>query len=250
MLTGHSCAGTVAWFYALDVDKTAFEQVVGKPTRTVISGECPISEYRIGPHRVVAAKMGSGCVNTAATVATVLALNPVDRVISTGPAGTLSSDAEPGNWLRVREVAAWQCGRAGENGQVFPGKDALAKLTYDPSDWPEGVWQEFQAVKLVSGEAFIASSQARSRLSAEHSATAVEMNAYGILGGIAGRNLKLLILRIVSDRADERASEDFALFLKNYDGKGGRIVAEIVQKLPVEANEPAAHEALKELLKD
>ncbi len=53
----------------------------------------------------------------------------------------------------------------------------------------------------------------------------------------------------MSDHADEKASEDFAAFLKSYDGKGGKMVAEIIQELPVEQNEPAAHDALRELLK-
>lgn len=82
-----------------DTDRIVFEQVVGKPLRPVISGPCSIQEYTMGPHRIVAAKMGSGCVKTTATVSTLLALNAVDRVISTGPAGGLTKDAEPGTWL-------------------------------------------------------------------------------------------------------------------------------------------------------
>ncbi|MEO5712022.1 MAG: hypothetical protein ABIT37_00900 [Luteolibacter sp.] len=249
MMGGITSAGTVAWFYALDSDKAEFEQVAGKPLRTVVAGACSIHEYRIGPHRVVAARMGSGCVNTTATVSTVLALNAVDRVISTGPAGGLTAEAEPGTWLRVREVMAWQSGRAGDDGRIFPGEKALSTLAYNQADWPDGEWQKAQPAKLVSGEAFIASTEMRTRLAAEHAASAVEMNAYGLLAGIEGRTVKLLILRIVSDHADEKASEDFAAFLKNYDGNGGKMVAEIIQKLPVEQNEPAAHDALRELLK-
>lgn len=248
MLAEKACAGTVAWFYALDADKVEFEKIAGKSLRTVNSGTCSIHEYRIGPHRVVAAKMGSGCVNTAATVATVLAFNAVDRVVSTGPAGGLTAEAGPGKWLRVQEVIAWQSGRAGEGGRIFPAEKARFKLNPHQEDWPDGEWQKAQPATLVSGEAFIASAEWRSRLAGEHEANAVEMNAYGLLAGVEGRHVKLLILRIVSDRADERASEDFAAFLKSYDGKGGAMFAEILRTLPVEPNEPAAHGALRELL--
>ncbi len=75
------------------------------------------------------------------------------------------------------------------------------------------------------------------------------MNAYGLLAGLQGRKVKVLILRVISDLADEQASENFAEFLKSYDGKGGKMVAALVGKLPAEANEPTAHEALRELLK-
>lgn len=249
MITGPSSAGTVAWFYALDADKSAFEQSAGNPTRTVSVGSNAIYEYKVGPHQVVAAKMGSGCVNTAATVAAVLTLYTVDRVVSTGPAGGLTSKAEPGTWLRVQQVLAWQSGRAGADGRIFPGEKALSDLIYIAEDWPGSNLHGAQPAKIVSGEAFIASSEMRSRLAAEYSASAVEMNAHGLLAGIDGRKLKLLVLRIVSDRADENASEDFALFLKNYDGSGGKIVAEIVQKLPIEPNQPAAYDSLRKLLK-
>lgn len=250
ILCGLCKAGTVAWFYALDTDRTEFEKVAGKSQRTISSGSCIIQEYSIGSHRVIAAKMGSGCVNTATTVATVMALNAVDRVVSTGPAGGLTKEAELGRWLRVNEVIGWQNGKAGENGRISPGNKSLSILTYDRADWADGEWQQAFPAKLVSGEAFIASSEMRTRLATEYSASAVEMNAYGLLAAIQGRNVKLLILRIVSDRADENASEDFSTFLKNYDGKGGKMVAEIIQKLPVEQNEPAAHDALRELLKE
>ncbi len=242
-------AGTVAWFYALDSDKIEFERVIGNAIRTVQSGGCSMHEYQVGPHRVVAAKMGSGCVNTTATVATVMALNAVDRVISTGPAGGLIESSKPGTWQRVEAVMAWQSGKAGEGGRIFPGEKALTKIEFVESDWPAGEWHEMEGLKLVSGEAFVASSETRGLLAAEHRAGAVEMNAYGLIAGLEGRKVKVLILRVISDLANEEASEDFAKFLKSYDGKGGKLVAELLRKLPAEANEPAAHEALRELLR-
>lgn len=51
------------------------------------------------------------------------------------------------------------------------------------------------------------------------------------------------------DHADEKVSEHFASFLKGDDGKGGKMVAEILAKLPAGRNEPASHEALGDLRK-
>ncbi len=89
---------------------------------------------------------------------------------------------------------AWQSGKAGEageDGHVFPGEKARSKIPENQTDWPDGEWQNAQPAKLVSGEAFIASTEMRTRLAAEYAATAVEMNAYGLLAGIEGRNVKL-----------------------------------------------------------
>jgi len=111
----------------------------------------------VGPHRLVAAKMGSGCVNTTNTVATVMALNAVDRVISTGPAGGLTDAIQVGTWLRVEVVMAWQSGKAAaEGGRIFPGEKALRQVEFLEVEWPEGEWQKMPTVKLVSGEAFVA----------------------------------------------------------------------------------------------
>lgn len=138
---GFAYPGTIGFFFALDEDKSAFEAAVGNPIRTInLVGGTVAFEYRVGAHRVVAAKMGSGCVSTAVTVARVLALNPVDRIICTGPAGAIGDQAGIGTWYRIGEVAAWQQGRAGEGGRVFPSESALRKVSWKPDDWPEGAW--------------------------------------------------------------------------------------------------------------
>lgn len=76
----------------------------------------------------------------------------------------------------------------------------------------------------------------------------VEMNAFGLLAAVEGMNKPVLMLRVASDMADDRASEDFSDFLKTYDGAGGEMVAELVKALPVGNDEPAAHDALRDLL--
>jgi adenosylhomocysteine nucleosidase len=243
--------GTVGFFFALDEDKSAFEAAAGNPIRTMnLAGGTVAFEYRVGAHRVIAAKMGSGCVNTAVTVARVLALNPVDRIISTGPAGAIGDQAGIGTWHRIGEVAAWQQGRAGEGGRVFPSEAALRTVAWKPDDWPEGAWKRMPATKLVSGEVFVASGEKRGELARGFGAELVEMNAFGLLAAAEGTPAKVLILRVVSDKADEKASGDFSAFLKSYDGAGGKMVAELVKAMPVGKDEPAAHDALRELINE
>jgi nucleoside phosphorylase len=104
------------------------------------------------------------------------------------------------------------------------------------------------ATKLVSGEVFVACGEKRGELARGFGAELVEMNAFGLLEAAEGTPAKVLILRVVSDKADEKASEDFSAFLKAYDGAGGKMVAELVKALPVGKDEPAAHDALRELI--
>jgi adenosylhomocysteine nucleosidase len=254
LLLQHVNAGTVGWFYALDEDRAGFEKVAGPPVRTMsLAGGTVAHEYRVGPHKVVAARMGSGCVETAVTVARVLALNPAGRVITTGPAGGIGGGVKIGEWVEVSAVVGWQQGRAGDGGRIFP-KDGAVKMV---KGW-EGMGEENagttpedrRRVRLVSGEVFVASAEKRGELAREFEAELVEMNALGLLAAVEGMKAEVMVLRVVSDLADERASEDFAAFLKGYGGEGGTMVAELVKALPVGKDEPGAHGELKRLLED
>jgi adenosylhomocysteine nucleosidase len=247
-------AGTVGWFYALEEDRAGFEKVAGPPVRTIsLVGGTVAHEYRVGSHKVVAARMGSGCVDTAVTVARVLALNPVGRVITTGPAGGIGGGVKIGEWVEVSAVVGWQQGRAGDGGRIFP-KDGAERAV---DGWEEKEKsatgdrrQGRRHVRLVSGEVFVASSEKRGELAREFKAELVEMNALGLLAAVEGMKAEVMVLRVVSDLADEQASEDFATFLKGYGGEGGTMVAELVKALPVGKDEPGAHGELKKLLED
>ena len=88
----------------------------------------------------------------------------------------------------------------------------------------------------------------RDRIAADSGARAVEMNAQGLVSAVAGRPVKVLILRVISDHADESAEQDFSAFLQQYDGRGGALVYEIVKAMPAAASEAGSHESLKKLL--
>lgn len=244
-------AGTIGWFYALDSDKAAFEKISGSPLRiSTLVGGTEVSEYRLGPHKIVAAKMGSGCVATAVTVTRVIAFNPCDRLISTGPAGGIGEGLHRGEWVRVDNVIGWQQGKIGDGGQETLSKTTRDQSVTQISDWPLGTWSEMPTVKLLSGEAFIASSEKRGELARNYQAQIVEMNSLGILTSVQQTPVKVLILRVLSDSANEHADQDFTDFLKNYNGEGGTMVADLVKKLPVGQDEPKAHDALKKLLEE
>lgn len=247
-LVTHSEAATIGWFYALNEDKVEFERIVGAPIRTAtIGGESIVYDYRVGRHRVIAAKMGSGCVQTAVTTARVLTSYQVDRVLSTGPAGCLQKPGDMGKWFRVEKVIPWQKGSMKDN-RLLPGADSERPVNFAADAWPRGGWTEAAPARLISGEVFVACSGERSRLAAEFRAELIEMNAFGLLAAVEGLEKPVLILRVASDRADDQAGEDFAAFVKGYDGTGGKWVAEIVRSLPVGQDEPEAHEGLKRLM--
>jgi nucleoside phosphorylase len=145
--------------------------------------------------------MGSGCVATAVAVTRVMAASPFDRLISTGPAGGIGERIQKGGWVRVDEVMGWQQGKIVASGQEISSKNVSDQGMIQIGDWPTGKWSEMTGVKLVSGEAFIASSEKRGELARSYEAHIVEMNSLGILMSVKGTPVKVMIMRVVSDFA-------------------------------------------------
>ena len=250
LLAIHSCTSALAsgvlWLYALEPDEPAFAKEVGQPLRVVDLASVRGSEYRSGSHRVLAVRMGSGCTRTAAVAAAALARFPCDRILTTGVAGTLDdAAARPGAWVRIAKVVAWQQGSWNPEGFA---RAAAAETRVDSGNGPAGEWDGFPAVGSASGEGFVAATTFRSDLFRDTGCAVVEMNLFGLQAALGDRKLPCLHLRVVSDRADDRAQEDFRVFARAYDGRGGRLAAAWVRALPADAKSPSAYPALRGLL--
>ena len=75
------------------------------------------------------------------------------------------------------------------------------------------------------------------------------MNLFGLLTVCAGHHLSLINWRIVSDKADDKAGEDFRKFTETYDGAGGKALAELIRNLPPNPNSAESYPELNKLLK-
>ncbi|MEM9478352.1 MAG: hypothetical protein AAGA58_01680 [Verrucomicrobiota bacterium] len=267
-LTNPLHATEIAFFYTLEEDIAAFEKVAGKPSRVSPVGDTPVRVYESGGHRAVAAKMGSGCVRTATSVQATLARFPVQFVVSVGPAGGLAEDLNAGSWTWIREAKAYQRGTHGVAGFTAAKEAAFSVGEIPPilegllasfavAD-PEDAGKKIEAAKAgdsvlrdvvaASGEVFVASGQQRETLRNETKADVVEMNLFGLLTVQKAHRLPGLHLRVVSDRADDNASESFAQFVKSYDGRGGTLVGEWFLSLPEDRTAPKSFDGLRRII--
>jgi hypothetical protein len=103
-------------------------------------------------------------------------------------------------------------------------------------------------ISLASGEAFMSSHSARARLAALTNAAAVDMNSFGLILACLDHSLPLTIWRVISDRADESAAEDFRAFVSSYDGAGGAMLAEFITRLPPSPNSPSSYSEIRSLI--
>ena len=239
---------TVAFFYALDADLQGLKTVARELGQSATVGTRSIQRLRLGSHTIHAVKMGSGAVETAASAQALLARNRCDWAFSLGPAGALAETVETGRWYRVAKVVAWQHG---------------SSASASPSDYPswDTDWSRLPATNIplllatasnlnvASGEQFISTTGDRDRLQVLSQADAVDMNGYGLALVCADHGVPLFSWKIVSDRADEDASETFKTFIASYSGEGGNALAEVIQSLPANPNDPSSYPAIEKALR-
>ena len=239
----------IAFFYALDADLQGFKTTAHELGQSTSVGTRSIQRLRLGSHTIHAVKMGSGAVETAASAQALLARNRCDWAFALGPAGALADSVVTGSWYKVGRVVAWQHG---------------SSASVSPSDFPfwDTDWSRLPATNVppplgtasnlvvASGEQFISTTGDRDRLQALTEADAVDMNSYGLALVCADHGVPLFSWKVVSDRADEEASETFKAFIAAYSGEGGKALAEIIRALPPNPNDPYAYPAIEKALRE
>ena len=240
---------TIAFFYALDADLQGLKTAAHELGQSTSVGTRSIQRLRLGSHTIHAVKMGSGAVETATSAQALLIRNRCDWAFSLGPAGALAETVETGRWYRVTKVVAWQHG---------------SSSSASPADYPswDTDWSRLPATNIppplgnatnlavASGEQFISTTGDRDRLQALAQADAVDMNSYGLALVCADHGVPLFSWKVVSDRADEEASEMFKGFIASYSGEGGKALAEVIQSLPANPNDPSSYPAIEKALAD
>ena len=247
-MSATSQADTIAVFYALDADLAALKEGDVAGARTASIGSVTVQGFSVGAHKVWAVKMGAGNVETAVNSTALLAKFPSDLALSIGPAGALSPGVEIGHWYEIRKVTGYQRGTFDATGwqvakgatTVLPGNPGVAKAA-------DG-WKIERGIPLASGEAFVAREAENSRIAGITGAVAIDMNSFGLVRACEDLNTPLVLWKVISDRADSRAGEDFRKFLAGYDGEGGRQIRQLLLKLPSAPNSPAAYEHLRKLM--
>ncbi len=233
---------TIGFFYALDADLQGLKTLAREIGQSTKVGTRSIQRLQLGTHTIYAVKMGSGAVETAASAQALLSRKRCDWAFSLGPAGALSDAMETGGWHRVERVMAWQRGTTDPTWNTdwsrFPVTDLPAPL------------QTTSTISIASGEQFISTTGERDRLQATTQADAVDMNSFGLSLVCSDHGVPLFSWKIISDHADENASETFRNFISTYSGAGGKALAEIIQVLPANPNDPSSYPAIEKLLRE
>ena len=240
---------TIGFFYALDADLQGLKTLAREIGQSTKIGTRTIQRLQLGTHTIYAVKMGSGAVETAASAQALLGRSRCDWAFSLGPAGALSDSIETGRWYLATQVIAWQHGSSAST-------DSSGSPSWN-TDWSRfpvtnlpPLFQTISTVSVASGEQFISTTGDRDRLQAITQADAVDMNSYGLSLVCSDHGVPLFSWKIISDHADENASETFRNFISTYSGEGGKALAEIIQALPANPNDPNSYPAIEKILRE
>lgn len=241
-------ARNILVFYAIDADFVELKAALLEQKASILPTGGDGTVFQLQGNRIVAVKMTSGCVNTALSAAQAIGDHRFDLAVSVGPAGSLGG-LEVDDWILVDRVEAWQTGTFSGSTRFRKTDSIVTFETYEDSIF-EPLKACFPRVKLAgvaSGEAFIASSQKRSELKSMTGMDAVDMNLFGLSVVLKKFSIPSIHLRIVSDRADANATNDFKAFVANYNGAGGRGIGEWLVSLPADETNPASYPPLEKL---
>lgn len=189
---------------------------------------------------VVIVRSGVGKVNAALCVQILADLFEVTHIINTGVAGSLNAKLDIGDILISKDaihhdvdatIFGYQLGEVPQLGvREFIADEALANLAKASC---EKVNPDIHAIigRVVSGDQFISSKEVKNNLIANFQGDCAEMEGASIAHGAYLNNIPFVIIRAISDKADDSAEMDYPVFEKAAAIHSARLVEDLVQNI-------------------
>lgn len=197
-------------------------------------------EGTLGEVPAVIVRCGIGKVNAAVCVQILADLFQVTHVINTGVAGSLNATLDIGDIVISRDVIhhdmdvrvfGYPLGQVPQlDTLAFPGDETLIRLAMDSCE--EANPGLHTAVgRIVSGDQFISDKEIKNRLITEFYADCTEMEGAAIAHAAYLNGLPFVIIRAISDKADDSAEIDYPAFEREAAGHCARLVEVLVKKI-------------------
>ncbi len=189
---------------------------------------------------VVIVRSGIGKVNAALCVQILADDFQVTHIINTGVAGSLNAKLDIGDIL-ISKTALYHDVDAtifgylpGEVPQLgtreFPADERLAQLAKSSC---EKVNPGLHAVigRVISGDQFISDGAVKKRLISEFHGDCAEMEGAAVAHGSYLNHIPFVIIRAISDKADNSAQVEYPVFEKAAAHHSARLVADMVRSI-------------------
>jgi len=247
--------GALAVLGAFRQEVELFETMLTEVQSQEIEGVAFLSG-RLGSRSVVVAWTGVGKVNAAMTTTLLIEHFQPAHVLFTGIAGAVDPNLEPGDIVIAKQTAHHDMGTLWPEGLEHGGvKDPVTGVpnpVFFPADATllAAATQAAQEAALhaislrtgerapkvlvgtvVTGDVFVASKPKCAELAEELGADAVEMEGAAVAQLCYQRGVGCLIIRSISDKADESAVSDKQIFYSMAAENSANLVAAILENL-------------------
>ena len=194
-------------------------------------------EGTISGVEVVVVKCGIGKVNAGMCVQILADCFAVTHVINTGVAGSLRAEINIGDIVISTNavyhdmdvtVFGYQLGEVPQIGrQDFPADERMQTLAKSSCEKVNPDIQVF-AGRVVSGDQFISSKEVKERLIRTFDGLCTEMEGAAIAHAAYLNEIPFVIIRAISDKADDSAEEDYPTFEKKAAEHCARLIMDMV----------------------
>ncbi len=187
---------------------------------------------------VVVVRSGVGKVNAAACTQILADVFAVDAIINTGVAGSLDAridieDLVVSTDLMHHDVDAtlfgYAQGEVPQLGQVsFPADEGLARLV-EKAHEKTGFSNKIFRGRIVSGDQFIVSKEKKQWIAKTFDASCTEMEGAAIAQCAWLNHIPFIVIRAISDKADESAVMDYPTFEKRAAEGSAALLVEMMK---------------------
>ncbi|MBE5884568.1 MAG: 5'-methylthioadenosine/adenosylhomocysteine nucleosidase [Lachnospiraceae bacterium] len=189
---------------------------------------------------VVVVRSGIGKVNAALCVQILADVFEVTHIINTGVAGSLNAKLDIGDILVSRDalhhdmdvtIFGYQLGEVPQLGfREFAADVRLTELAIASS---QKVNPDIHTLagRVVSGDQFISTKEVKNKLIEVFQGDCAEMEGASIAHGAYLNQIPFVIIRAISDKADDSAEMDYPVFEKAAALHSARLVEDMVQKI-------------------
>lgn len=218
------------------------DQLKQKMTTSSVTNKAGMDFYEgiLNDTNVVIVRSGVGKVNAALCVQILADIFQVTHVINTGVAGSLNAKLDIGDILISNDaihhdvdatIFGYQIGEVPQLGvREFQADSRLATLAKEAC---EKVNPGLCAVigRVVSGDQFISSKEVKQRLIDTYEADCAEMEGASIAQGAYLNNIPFVIIRAISDKADDTAEVEYPVFEKAAAIHSARLVEDMIKNI-------------------
>ncbi len=216
------------------------EELKSKMTVSGITKKAGMEFYEgtLSGAQVVIVRSGIGKVNASLCVQILADIFEVTHIINTGVAGSLNAALDIGDILISRDaihhdmdvtIFGYQPGEVPQLGvREFTADIRLTELAKSSCEKVNpGVHAIFG--RVVSGDQFISDKEIKERLIRDFQGDCAEMEGASIAHGAYLNKIPFVIIRAISDKADDSAQMDYPAFEKAAARHSARLVEDMVQ---------------------